>query len=389
MRPTSIAALLLSLFTVAVVAWSKEDHEIFQLNDAVRNDIGANVTFYDWIGISPSADQKTLNRAYRKKASDLHPDKAKSRFISQYKKKHGKEPTKREITAYYKEAEKRFGRFSVVGNIMRGEGRDRYDYFLKNGFPKWRGTGYYYSRYRPGTGTVLVGLFVMMGGVAHYAALQLSHKRHKDFVERYIKHARKMAWGDSTGIAGIPGASNSPNGTTGFESLATQQQEDGQAQNWNRKQRRLQEKENKKLKKDPKAVKNAREKGISTPVDAELISGPVGTKKRVIAENGKVLIVDSVGNVYVEEQTEEGDTIELLLDIDAIEKPTVYDTVLFRLPAFVYRKTIGRFLRPHEAVLEQLTRDEHETIEDAALDCATSINANEESERRKPKVRRK
>ncbi|KIW01331.1 hypothetical protein, variant [Verruconis gallopava] len=272
---------------------------------------------------------------------------------------------------------------------MRGEGRDRYDYFLKNGFPKWRGTGYYYSRYRPGTGTVLVGLFVMMGGVAHYAALQLSHKRHKDFVERYIKHARKMAWGDSTGIAGIPGASNSPNGTTGFESLATQQQEDGQAQNWNRKQRRLQEKENKKLKKDPKAVKNAREKGISTPVDAELISGPVGTKKRVIAENGKVLIVDSVGNVYVEEQTEEGDTIELLLDIDAIEKPTVYDTVLFRLPAFVYRKTIGRFLRPHEAVLEQLTRDEHETIEDAALDCATSINANEESERRKPKVRRK
>jgi hypothetical protein len=28
----------------------------------------------------------------------------------------------------------------------------RYDFFYKNGVPKWRGTGYYYSRYRPGLG---------------------------------------------------------------------------------------------------------------------------------------------------------------------------------------------------------------------------------------------
>ena len=26
----------------------------------------------------------------------------------------------------------------------------RYDFFYKNGVPKWRGTGYYYSRFRPG-----------------------------------------------------------------------------------------------------------------------------------------------------------------------------------------------------------------------------------------------
>lgn len=25
-----------------------------------------------------------------------------------------------------------------------------YDFFYKNGVPKWRGTGYYYSRFRPG-----------------------------------------------------------------------------------------------------------------------------------------------------------------------------------------------------------------------------------------------
>ena len=28
----------------------------------------------------------------------------------------------------------------------------RYDFFYKNGVPRWRGTGYYYSRFRPGLG---------------------------------------------------------------------------------------------------------------------------------------------------------------------------------------------------------------------------------------------
>lgn len=63
------------------------------------------------------------------------------------------------------------------------------------------------------------------------------------------------------------------------------------------------------------AARAARREGISTPQDAELTSGPVGTKKRVVAENGKVLIVDSVGNVYLEEETEEGNTEEYLLDV--------------------------------------------------------------------------
>lgn len=27
-----------------------------------------------------------------------------------------------------------------------------YDFFYKNGVPRWRGTGYYYSRFRPGLG---------------------------------------------------------------------------------------------------------------------------------------------------------------------------------------------------------------------------------------------
>ena len=245
------------------------------------------------------------------------PDRLKASYVNRYKKKYdGKVPSKKQISLYAKEVEERSARFTLVGNILRGESRGRYDHFLRNGFPKYRGTGYFYERYRPGTGTVLIGLFIMFGGVAHYGALLLSHKRHKDFVDRYIKHARKMAWGDASGIAGIPGVNGNGNGSaSGYDSPAAQQEDEGMAQNWNRKARRMQEKENKRAGKNPKAAKAAREKGISTPVEAELTSGPVGAKKRVMAQNGKVLIVDSVGNVFVEEETEEGDAVELLLDV--------------------------------------------------------------------------
>lgn len=47
----------------------------------------------------------------------------------------------------------RFARLGVISTILRNkESRDRYDFFYKNGVPKWRGTGYYYSRFRPGLG---------------------------------------------------------------------------------------------------------------------------------------------------------------------------------------------------------------------------------------------
>jgi len=393
MKAITFAVTLLSLLAFSW-AWTPEDYEIFKINDANLADpkLANHTSWYSWVGVKPSASQKELNSAYRKQAGALHPDRLKASYVNRYKKKYdGKAPTKKQIARYAKEVEERSARFTLVGNILRGEGRSRYDHFLRHGFPKYRGTNYYYERYRPGTGTVLIGLFVMFGGVAHYGALLLSHKRHKEFVDRYIKHARKMAWGDSSGIAGIPGVNGNGNGNgsaTGYDSPA-QQEDEGNVQQWNRKARRMQEKESKRAGKNPKAARAAREKGISTPVEAELTSGPVGAKKRVMAQNGKVLIVDSVGNVFVEEETEEGDTIELLLDIDAIEKPTISDTFLVRAPLFLYRKSLGRLISPAETVAAELGEEQDETLEDAALNEATSINKNEEAERRQPKVRRR
>ncbi|KAF2416437.1 hypothetical protein EJ08DRAFT_690916 [Tothia fuscella] len=402
-----LLSFLLCASAALVTAWQKEDHEIFQLRDAVITSEGDNATFYSFVGVKPSATRDEINKAYRKMNARIHPDKARQSFIANYGKpkpgevkgkgpKVHKKPSQREIQAFYKAAEERSARLSVVVNILRGENRDRYDYFLKKGFPKWRGTGYYYTRYRPGLGSVLFGLFVVMGGAAHYGALYVSHKRHREFVQRYISHARQMAWGDNFGgIAGIPGANGAPNGGAAATGLDTpgESGEEQQAQQWNRKQKRFQEREARKQGKNPKAIKSIKKSDISTPVEAELTSGPVGAKKRVVAENGKVLIVDSVGNVYVEEETEEGQRVELLLDIDAIEPPTIYDTVLFRLPTALYRKSVGRFVGGPEAVTEDqdefndLTFANGEIDSDEAITQATSLNANAEEKNRKPRVR--
>lgn len=337
MRAIHRAAILLLVLIVGLAAaWSADDHEIFRIRDELLKHDGADQTFYSFMNVDPSASQDDINKAYRKLSRSLHPDKARANWLANYNKptkvktKPGakptthvtkdKKPSQSEIKRFNKEAGARFERLSLVTNILRGPGRERYDHFLENGFPTWRGTGYYYARYRPGLGTVLAGLFVFVGGGVHYAALYLGWKRQREFVERYIKHARRMAWGDEGGIGAIPGLG----GPTGMNGNASRQQPDDSedSMQWNRKQKRAMAKDKRKEEKAPvksaRAAQKAKTDGVSTPQEAEITSGPVGAKKRTVAENGKILIVDSVGNVFLEEETEEGDTQEFLLDVSAL-----------------------------------------------------------------------
>lgn len=270
------------------------------------------------MGITPSANQEDINKAYRKKSRTLHPDKVKQQYISEHTKKtkakgdkpgvtvtKNKKPSQAEIKAAAKAASDRFARLGIVTNILRGPGRERYDHFLSNGFPKWKGTGYYYARFRPGLGSVLVGLFIFVGGGGHWLALYMSWKRQQEFVGRYIKFARHAAWGDNLGIPGLDGTST-PTPSAGDDA-------DPMAQPINRRQRRMQEKEAKKDNKSEKKTKGIKSAKIS-PVGTPPV-GATGPKKRVVAENGKILVVDTVGNVYLEQQDEEGQTHEFLLDV--------------------------------------------------------------------------
>ena len=333
-------------------------HALPQANRAyIGLTLAYSLDFVDFLGVKASASQDEIVKAYRKKSRIIHPDKAKQSLVASKAKATSKPilglkkttpgvhvnkaPTESEIQIAVKKASERYARLGVIAEVLKGPGRERYDFFLSNGFPKWRGTGYYYARFRPGLGSVLVGLFAFGGGLVHYAAMYVSWQRQRDYAERIIRDARRSAWGDDSGIKGIPGIDGAMTGTTANPSTSLPQ-ENGAA-GLNRRQKRMQERENKK-EKDKKTSKGVRRSGTSTPVplDSESEQGPQGPKKKVQAANGKVLIVDSVGNVYVEEEDENGQRVELLLDPEEISKPTFTQTVLFRLPVWAYHKIQSR-----------------------------------------------
>ena len=342
----------------------------FARRDFGTPDMASRLTvLLDFVGIKPSASQDEINKAYRKKSRIIHPDKAKQSFIASRAKptskpKAGKKPgvhvskspSEREIQKAVKEASDRFARLGLIANILRGEGRERYDHFLANGFPKWRGTGYYYARFRPGLLSTLFGLFVFGGGLAHYGVLILSWRRQREFVERYIRHARKTAWGDETGIIGIPGIETS--GGVAMPSTITGHEDGGVA--LNRRQKRLQEREAKKGK-DSKRPRSQQRSGTQTPLDADP-QVPQVQKKRVEAENGKTLLVDSVGNVYLEEENEEGKKEQFLLDPNEIVKPTFQQTVLYRLPVWIYHKLRIRIFGHSQSDIDSGWVDEGDSV---------------------------
>jgi hypothetical protein len=72
----------------------------------------------------------------------------------------------------------------------------------------------------------------------------------------------------------------------------------------------------------------------------------------VTAENGKVFVVDSSGDVFLEEENEDGDVEEFLLDPAEIPKPTLWDTAVVRLPIWLYRKCADPFLKDTKPIPE-------------------------------------
>lgn len=164
---------LLAVLATSVLAWDNEDHEIFDLVSELEAAEGKGTTFYSWLDVPPTASTGDIAKAYRKKSMVLHPDKNPG----------------------VKGIHERFARLGVISSILRNkEKRERYDFFYKNGVPTWRGTGYYYSRYRPGLGFVTTFL-VTLTSVLQYVVQRMNYKRDLARIEHITGKAKAAAWG--------------------------------------------------------------------------------------------------------------------------------------------------------------------------------------------------
>ncbi|KAF9406329.1 hypothetical protein BGZ94_003159, partial [Podila epigama] len=176
--------LALLALVQCVAAWEEGDYEIFDLVDALEKAEGADVNFYSWIGVTQKTPKADIERAFRKKSRTLHPDKNKG-----------------------PKAQEKYARLGSIISILRDDAkRDRYNFFLKNGVPRWRGSAYLYRRHRPGLKAVVVFLLVLTSGfqyLARYVSYIQEKKRMTGMIEQYKemlaeKH-RKVLEGPITG----------------------------------------------------------------------------------------------------------------------------------------------------------------------------------------------
>ncbi|KAJ1805869.1 hypothetical protein LPJ56_005259, partial [Coemansia sp. RSA 2599] len=174
MKPVFVLALLAALASLSVVlAWDKLDHEIFELYDDVKKN-EATADWYELLSLGPKATVNEINKAYRQLSRKYHPDKLQtlSSEASQQQKR-------------------RFQRLSLVVNILRDpESRKKYNFFRKNGVPAWRGTGYLYNRWRPGFGTVVVGLLAFSASM-QYLFQYLSYWRARQRIVEMEMEAKR------------------------------------------------------------------------------------------------------------------------------------------------------------------------------------------------------
>ncbi|CAO3613713.1 unnamed protein product [Mucor hiemalis] len=162
--------VVLSTMIPQVKAWTEADFEIFDIVDALEKAEGKDTNFYNWLGVAPSATQAEISKAYRKLSLKWHPDKNKGDA----------------------KAKERFTRLGVIVSILRDSAsRERYNFFYKNGVPRWRGTGYLYSRFRPGLGTVIIVLSLIAAGMQHIAG-QINYHQEKKRILEFVNNARSQ-----------------------------------------------------------------------------------------------------------------------------------------------------------------------------------------------------
>ncbi|KAL2915401.1 hypothetical protein HK105_205017 [Polyrhizophydium stewartii] len=167
-------ALLLALLLAAgprpVRAWETEDQQIFDLQETLRS-IEPAGDFYSVLEVPRSASVADINRAYRKKSMLYHPDKTS-------------DPKLRKLHTL----------LTSMSSILKDdEMRKRYDGHLARGFPTWRGSGYYYDKYKPGLFTVVFFILFFVS-VAQYIVGWIFYYREKQRIAEHVEALNELSY---------------------------------------------------------------------------------------------------------------------------------------------------------------------------------------------------
>ena len=178
--------------------------------------------------------------------------------------------------------------------------------------PKWRGTGYYYSRFRPSILHVL-SFLVLLSSLVHYAILRVNYRRDRERIEYFTRAALAKAGGSGsltngsttpTTDAGSPDA----NGQDGVLASVIDQVESTSALTnasttvISKRQAKLQAREAKKDKNKRGAVASPVPSGTSTPAPVAVTSRRRKVRVPMVegsefSQNLELVVVD--GEVYM------------------------------------------------------------------------------------------
>ena len=151
--------LPLLLILKKTLAFEDDDYQIFKITDTLREVIGPKSNFYSALEVNPDADEREITKKYRKLSLAHHPDKT----------------TSEESAKIYKALT------SIVAILKNPKLRTKYDKHLKKGFPRWRGTDYYYDFFEPGIGFITVFILCAIS-VAQYIIMWIFYYREKQQV---------------------------------------------------------------------------------------------------------------------------------------------------------------------------------------------------------------
>lgn len=173
-----------------VHAWEKEDHEIFDLVSALHATEGDRATFYTFLGVPSTATEREIAKAFRQRSLELHPDKNKA----------------------VPHAAERAATLNVIAKILREpESRARYDYFHANGVPRWKGTGYFYTRFQPSLAHVLLFLLLPLT-LAHHLVHRIAYRSQRARIHRILALALQARGSSGPGRrkVRVPASGESP-----------------------------------------------------------------------------------------------------------------------------------------------------------------------------------